>query len=249
MIVNVTRRDRILVISMNRPEKRNAVNRELAVGISEALDTLDDDDELWVGVLTGTPDVFSAGTDLRTGADARTERGGEYGVIRRQRRKPLIAAVEGPALGGGFEIALACDLIVASTTARFALPESRRGLIPSSGALFRAIRALPVNVARQLMITGAGLTAERAYELGVVNEVTAPGEALDAAIRMAEDVCQSSPVAVRAVLAGVVEQYDSDDVAGWAATDRAVQAVMASADLQEGIGAFFERRPPQWVGR
>jgi enoyl-CoA hydratase/carnithine racemase len=249
MIVNVTRRDRILVISMQRPEKRNAVNRELAVGISDALDTLDDDDELWVGVLTGTPDVFSAGTDLRAGADARTERGGEYGVIRRNRRKPLIAAVEGPALGGGFEIALACDLIVASTTARFALPESRRGLIPSSGALFRALRALPVNVAKQLMITGAGLTAERAYELGVVNEVTAPGTALDAAIRMAEDVCQSSPVAVRAALAGVAEQFDADDVAGWAATDRAVRAVMGSADLQEGIGAFFDRRPPRWVGR
>ena len=127
MSVDVQRLDRILVITMQRPEKRNAINRELAVGISAALDTLDDDEQLWVGVLTGTPDVFSAGTDLREGADARTERGGEYGLIRRRRRKPLIAAVEGPCLGGGFEIALACDLIVASTTARFGLPESRRG--------------------------------------------------------------------------------------------------------------------------
>ena len=249
MIVDVRRSGRILVISMQRPEKRNAVNRELAYGISAALDTLDDDDELWVGVLTGTTDVFCAGTDLRDGADARTERGGEYGLIRRRRRKPLIAAVEGPCLGGGFEIALACDLIVASTTARFALPESRRGLIPSSGAMFRAIRALPVHVAKQLMITGADLTPERAYELGVVNEVTESGGALAAAEALAEDVCRSSPVAVQAVLAGITSQFDAADEAGWAATTRAVEAVMSSADLQEGINAFFERRAPQWSGR
>ena len=249
MIVDVQRLGRILVITMQRPEKRNAVNRELAFGISAALDTLDDEDGLWVGVLTGTPDVFCAGTDLRDGADARTERGGEYGLIRRNRRKPLIAAVEGPCLGGGMEIALACDLIVASTTARFALPESRRGLIPSSGALFRAIRALPVHVAKQLMITGAELTAERAHAFGVVNEVTAPGAALEAATRLAEDVCQSSPVAVQAILAGIASQLEPADAAGWAATERAVTAVMASADLHEGVTAFFERRPPQWAGR
>ncbi|MCP9276844.1 enoyl-CoA hydratase-related protein [Mycolicibacterium arenosum] len=249
MIVDVQRRGRILVIAMQRPEKRNAVNRELAVALSEAFDTLDDDDELWVGVLTGTPDVFSAGTDLSGGADATTERGGEYGLIRRQRRKPLIAAVEGPAFGGGFEIALACDMVVASTTARFALPESRRGLIPSSGALFRAIRALPLHVAKQLMITGAELTAERAQDLGVVNEVTPPGAALDAAIALAEDVCLSSPVAVQAILAGVAAQLEPADAAGWAATSDAVDKVMSSADLQEGIDAFFGRRPPEWTGR
>ena len=249
MIVDVERRGRILVIAMQRPEKRNAVNRELAVALSEAFDTLDDDDELWVGVLTGTPDVFSAGTDLSGGADATTERGGEYGLIRRQRRKPLIAAVEGPAFGGGFEIALACDMVVASTTARFALPESRRGLIPSSGALFRAIRALPLHVAKQLMITGAELTAERAHELGVVNEVTAPGAALDAAIALAEDVCLSSPVAVQAILAGVAAQLEPADDAGWAATANAVETVLSSADLREGIDAFFARRSPEWTGR
>lgn len=247
MIVDVQRRGPVLVIAMRRPEKRNAVNRELAFALSEAFDLLDDDDALWVGVLTGTPDVFSAGTDLRDGADARTERGGEYGLIRRQRRKPLIAAVEGPCLGGGFEMALACDMVVASTTARFALPESRRGLIPSSGALFRAIRALPLHVAKQLMITGASLSPERALELGVVNEVTAPGEALDAAIALAEDVCLSSPVAVRAVLAGIAAQLEAADEAGWAATAHAVDAVMTSADLQEGLAAFFEKRAPDWT--
>lgn len=249
MIIDVQRRDRVLVIAMQRPEKRNAVNSELAYALSDAFDTLDDDDDLWVGVLTGTPDVFSAGTDLRDGADAKTERGGEYGLIRRQRRKPLIAAVEGPCLGGGFEMALACDMVVASTTARFALPESRRGLIPSSGALFRAIRALPLHVAKQLMITGAQLTPERALALGVVNEITEPGTALDAAIAMAEDVCLSSPVAVQAVLAGVAAQLEPADEAGWLATARAVETVTGSADLREGIDAFFERRPPAWTGR
>lgn len=249
MIVDVQRRDRVLVIAMQRPEKRNAVNRELAYALSDAFDTLDDDDDLWAGVLTGTPEVFSAGTDLRDGADAKTERGGEYGLIRRQRRKPLIAAVEGPCLGGGFEMALACDMVVASTTARFALPESRRGLIPSSGALFRAIRALPLHVAKQLMITGAHLTPERALALGVVNEITEPGAALDAAIAMAEDVCLSSPVAVQAVLAGVAAQLEPADEAGWVATARAVETVMGSADLREGVDAFFERRPPAWTGR
>lgn len=249
MITDVQRQDRILVISMQRAQKRNAVNRELALGISAALDMLDDDDDLWVGVLTGTTEVFSAGTDLRHGAEARTERGGEYGLIRRRRRKPLIAAVEGPCLGGGMEIALACDLVVASTTARFGLPESRRGLIPSSGALFRAIRALPVHVAKQLMITGFELTAERASELGMVNQVTEPGAALAAATALATDVCRSSPVAVQAILAGIATQFDPADEAGWVATTCAVDAVMASADLQEGITAFFERRPPQWSGR
>jgi enoyl-CoA hydratase/carnithine racemase len=122
-------------------------------------------------------------------------------------------------------------------------------LIPSSGALFRALRALPVHVAKQLMITGTELTAERAHALGVVSEVTAPGAALESATRLAEDVCQSSPVAVQAILAGVAEQFDDGDVAGWAATDRAVAAVMASSDLREGIDAFFERRPPRWAGR
>ena len=249
MIVDVQRRDRILVISMQRPEKRNAVDRELAYALSEAFDTLDDDGDLWAGVLTGTAEVFSAGTDLKDGADAKTERGGEYGLIRRVRRKPLIAAVEGVAFGGGFEIALACDMIVASTTARFALPESRRGLIPSSGALFRAVRALPLHVAKQLMITGAELSAERAHTLGVVNEVTVPGGALAAAIALAEDVCRSSPVAVQAVLAGVAAQLEPDDAAGWAATATAVDRIVNSNDLQEGIAAFFERRPPEWTGR
>ena len=138
--VRFERRDRVLLIRMERQAKRNAVDAAMTRGIDDALNLLDDDDQLWAGVITGTTAVFSAGTDLKDGS-GRTERGGEYGMIRRRRAKPLIAAVEGPAFGGGFEIALACDLVVAARTARFALPESRRGVVASSGALFRAMRA------------------------------------------------------------------------------------------------------------
>jgi enoyl-CoA hydratase len=245
--VHYERRDHVLVIRMEREAKRNAIDRAMTYGIDEALNLLDDDDELWAGVITGTTAVFSAGTDLKDGS-GRTERGGEYGMIRRRRAKPLIAAVEGPAFGGGFEIALACDLVVASRTARFALPESRRGVIASSGALFRAMRALPLNVARELLITGAVLDADRGYQIGFVNRVAEPGGALAAALELAEDICASSPVSVSASLAALAAQFDADDATGWTATAGAVDRVKASDDLREGVAAFFEKRPPRWSG-
>ena len=147
MPVHQQRTGRVLVVTIDREEKRNAIDQDVADGISVALDLLQDDPELWVGVLTGSPHVFSAGTDLRAGTSPRTVRGGEYGVIRRERSKPLVAAVEGLALGGGFEMVLACDLVVASTTAAFGLPETTRG-VASSGALFRARRLCPARSRR-----------------------------------------------------------------------------------------------------
>ncbi|ORM32560.1 enoyl-CoA hydratase-related protein [Williamsia sp. 1135] len=240
---------RTLIVHLDREGKRNAINVEMALGISAALDRLDDDDSLWAGIITGTPNVFCAGTDLKDCAGARTDRGGEYGVIRRQRIKPLIAAVEGPCMGGGLEIALACDLIVASTTARMALPETPRGLVATSGALFRVTRALPPNIARQLLITGAGLTAQRAYDLGLVNVVSEPGQALMDAQVLADDINASGPVAVRATLAALNEQYETADAAGWVATGRAQEKILASDDMREGIDAFFEKRPPEWKAR
>lgn len=243
------RHGRTLVVRLEREDKRNAIDAETTQGIDEALNLLEDDPDLWVGVLTGTPRVFSAGTDLRDGSGPGTERGGEYGVIRRRRTKPLIAAVEGVAFGGGFEIALACDLVVASASARFALPETRRGLVATSGALFRVIRALPLHVAKELLVTGAELDAARAHQLGLVNRVTADGEALPAALALAEQVCLSSPVAVRATLAAVAAQLDEQDAAGWRATDEALATVLAGEDVREGIAAFFERREPRWAGR
>src|ERR1700735_2436865 len=184
------RRDgHVLVIALDRPEKRNAVNRAMADQLDDALNELDDDLDLWAGVLTGTGEMFSAGSDLTSGGDYVTERGGEYGIIRRSRRKPLIAAVEGFALGGGLEIVLSCDMVVSSSTARFGLPEVSIGVIPTCSGLFRGPRALPPHIARQLILTGRPLDAARAYELGLVNVLSPPGQAEERALELAQDVC------------------------------------------------------------
>jgi enoyl-CoA hydratase/carnithine racemase len=240
---------RVLVVRIEREHKRNAIDEQTTAGIDAALNLLDDDPALWVGVLTGTTTVFCAGTDIKDGPGPATERGGPYGVIRRRRIKPLIAAVEGVAFGGGFEIAMACDVVVASTAARFALPETRRGLVANSGALFRAMRALPLHIAKELLVTGAELSAERAYHFGVVNRLSAPGEALATALGVADEICQSSPVSVRATLAAIAEQVEAADAAGWRATEAAETSVRDGADRQEGLDAFFERRAPEWPGR
>jgi enoyl-CoA hydratase/carnithine racemase len=249
MGVVTERRGRVLIVSMQREEKRNAIDRELADAIDGALNTLEDDDELWVGVLTGTPAVFSAGTDMKQSASPATERGGEYGVIRRPRVKPLIVAVEGYALGGGMEIVLAADLVVASTTARFGLPEVSRGLVPTCGGLFRTARALPLNVAKELLLTGDPLTAERAERLGLVNRVTEPGGAVEEAVALAERICRNAPVSARQSLWALNQTVAADDGIAWDATATADRAVRATQDTREGVKAFFERRTPQWQAR
>ena len=203
---------------------------------------------MWAGVLTGTPSVFSAGTDLRSGSHLVTERGGEYGLIRRHRTKPVVAAVEGPAYGGGFEIVLSCDLVVAGRTATFGLPEVKRGLVANCGALFRLPRVVPGNVARELVATGDPIDADRAYQLGLVNLVVEPGSAREAAGAMAERICANGPLAVRASLAAMRSATQADDEAGWRATEQAVAAIADTADRQEGIDAFLEKRPPRWRG-
>lgn len=247
--VTVQRRGRILLVRMERPAKRNAIDADMTAGLDAALNELDDDPDLWAGVLAGTPVAFSAGTDLTSGAGPPTVRGGNYGVVRRDRATPLIAAVEGLAFGGGFELVLACDLVVAARTARFALPETARGLVANCGALFRTSRALPRNIAHEMLLTGEPLGAERAWSLGLVNALVEPGEAEAAALAMAGKVCANAPVAQRATLRAVAEGVADDDERGWTATDRAQAAVAASADAAEGVAAFREKRPPRWTGR
>lgn len=248
-LVRTERHRHVLVVSMQREHKRNAVDRALADAIDAALNELDDDPSLWVGILTGTSSVFCAGSDLGCKGDYVTERGGEYGVIRRPRRKPLIAAVEGLALGGGFEIVLACDLIVASTTARFGLPEVCRGLVPTCGALFRGPNVLPVNLAREMTLTGVPVSSERLHHAGVVSLVTEPGAALDGAITLAQQICTNAPLAVQACLAAVNGLVDQGADDGWSRTAAAQLAIAGTDDQREGVRAFFEKRRPVWTGR
>lgn len=243
------RRGRALVMTMLREDKRNAINQAMTDAIDSALNELDDDPDLWVGVLTGGTRVFCAGTDIKSGSGTPSPRGGEYGIIRRKRRKPLIAAVEGVAFGGGFETALACDLIVASQNARFGFPEVKRGLVATSGALFRAPRALPLNIAKELLMTGDEMNAERLERLGVVNYVVADGRALDEALVVAARMTVNSPVAVSQTVQAVDRITGSEDETAWSVTAEARAVIEKSEDRAEGVAAFFERRTPNWPGR
>jgi enoyl-CoA hydratase len=239
--------DRVLVVRIDREAKRNAIDPVTTHGVSAALDRLDDDPELWAGVITGTATVFSAGTDLKAGM-SQTERGGQYGIIQRRRLKPLIAAVEGHALGGGMEVVLACDLVVASTTATFGLPEVQRSLVPICAGVFRSVRALPLNVAHEILLTGDPIDAERAERLGFVNRVVAPGTAADEAIALAQRICRNGPVAVRETMRILDGLVQGDDALGWELTAVAERSVYSSDDTKEGVAAFFERRQPRWSG-
>ena len=249
MTVETTRHGRVLLIKMAREEKRNALNAAITAGIDAAMNELEDNPELWCGILSGGERVFSAGADLSVGPGDPTERGGLVGLINRKRTKPLIAAVEGLALGGGLELVLCCDMVVAADTAAFGLPEVKRGLMPDFGGVFRISRALPANVAREMLLTGENLTAERAERLGFVNILTEPGAALAGALELAERICTNAPLAVRESLSIVNEEIIGDESSSWERSDAAHARLTTSADLKEGISAFFERRPARWTGR
>ncbi|MCW2778656.1 MAG: Enoyl-CoA hydratase/isomerase [Frankiales bacterium] len=246
MTVTTQVRGRVAVVRIERPEKRNAIDAPTTVALSQALDRAQDDAAVWAVVLTGTSDLFCAGTDLVVGPGEPTGRGGTYGVVHRSHTKPLLAAVEGLALGGGFEIAMACDLVVASRTASFGLPEVQRGLVANSGALVRAVRCLPRNLAVELLLTGARLSAQRAYDVGFVNRLADPGRAVEQALALAEEVCAGSPSAVRATLLALEEQVASDEERGWEATARAEARVRRGPDVAEGLDAFARKRPATW---
>jgi enoyl-CoA hydratase len=249
MSVETSRHGRVLVTTLSREEKRNALNSDITAGIDAAMNQLEDEPDLWCGVLTGGERVFSAGADLAAGPGAPTERGGLVGLINRRRTKPLIAAVEGLALGGGLELILCCDLVVASTTAAFGLPEVKRGLMPDFGGAFRISRVLPANIAREMLLTGENLTADRAERLGFVNVLTEPGAALAGALSLAERVCATAPLATREALAIVNQEINGDERASWELSDSAHARLLLTEDVKEGVAAFFDRRAPQWTGR
>lgn len=249
MPVTTERRGRVLIARLERAEKRNAMNGEMTRGLDAAMNQLEDDPDLWVGILTGSGGVFSAGSDMRDGLHNSTERGGPYGLVRRKRTRPLIAAVDGLAFGGGLEMVLACDLVVASRAASFALPEVKRGLFALYGGVFRAAHALPLNVARELALTGDPLSAERGERLGLVNVLCEPGRAVDDALALAERICANGPVSVRESLRVINESIEAGDALAWQLSADAAELVRRSEDTKEGVAAFFEKRRPEWKGR
>jgi enoyl-CoA hydratase/carnithine racemase len=250
---------RVALITLNRPEARNAINGDVAKAMEAAIDSMEDDPEVWVGVLRANTEgqdrpVFSAGADLKAinagqGATLNTERGGFAGYVYRDRRKPVVVAVDGLATAGGCEIVLASDLVVATTRSAFGLAEVTRNLVPGAGGLFRLPRAIGRAAAMEAILTGQPIPGPRAYELGMVNQLVEPGTAEEAALAMAAKICAAAPLAVwesrKVVLAA---DYETDEMLK-AMTNSAMATVMRSEDLKEGLTAFIEKRAPQWKGR
>jgi enoyl-CoA hydratase len=245
------RRDRVLVVTINRPAARNAVNRAVTVAISAALDELDESSGLSVGVITGAGGTFCSGMDLKAflaGEDVTTPSRGFAGICGTASRKPLIAAVEGWALAGGCEVALSCDLIVAAEDAQFGLPEVKRGLIAAGGGLLRLPRRIPPGLAAELVLTGDPISAETAHRFGLVNRVTTKGGALAAALQLAETIAANGPLAVAASKEILDRATDQPVAEGYALQEPIKDRVFASADAREGPLAFTEKRLPQWQG-
>jgi enoyl-CoA hydratase len=248
-VVLLERREQVLLVTLNRPDARNAVNAAMAEALAEALDTLDAEPALLVGVLTGSPPGFCSGMDLKAfavGERPWVEGRGFAGITERGSHKPLIAAVEGFALAGGFEVALACDLVVAARDARFAIPEVKRGLFAAGGALIRLPRALPYHVAAELALTGDRQPAERLYELGLLNRLCEPGEALACALALAATITPNSPLAVRITKRILETERDLTSDAAWAEQRALLDEVLAAPDALEGAIAFAQKRPPKW---
>jgi enoyl-CoA hydratase len=248
----VERRDGVLVLTLNRPEARNAMTQALAREIVSALGQLNDDPQLRVGILTGAGGNFCSGMDLKAflrGEVPRVEGRGFGGLTQRPPHKPLIAAVEGYALAGGFEMALACDLIVASRTASFGLPEVKRGLAATAGGMMRLPRRIPYHIAMQYILTGELLPAQRASELGLVNELTEPGQALDGALAFATKLQANGPLAIIAAKRVVTESKDWPESEMFDRQSAYTRAVFESEDAKEGARAFAEKRTPVWKGR
>ena len=246
------RRGRVLLITINRPDQRNAVNAAVAEGMAAALDELDADNELSLGVLTGEGKGFSAGMDLKAFVAGERPYAGDRGfagITQRSSVKPLIAAIEGFAVAGGLEIALSCDLLVAARGAKLGIPEVKRSLVAAGGALLRLPRVLPRGIALELALTGDPIDAERAYELGLVNRLAPPGEAVACSLTLAETIAANGPLALAATKRILTESADWPDAEFFTRQGEVVAPVMGSEDAREGATAFAEKRAPVWRGR
>jgi enoyl-CoA hydratase len=240
----------VLLITLNRPDQRNSVNREVTLGLAAALDRLDEDPAFRVGILTGTGG-FCSGMDLKAftrGEVVHLAGRGFAGIVESPPSKPLIAAVERFAVAGGWEIALSCDLVVAAEDARFGIPEVKRGLVAIGGALLRLPKRIPYHVAMELALTGNLITARQALELGLVNRVTEQGGAVAGALALAAEIIPNAPLAVRASKDVVLRAADWSDADGFALQRTFTDAAIASEDAREGATAFAEKRDPVWTG-
>lgn len=247
-------RGHVALLTLNRPEARNAVNDAIATSMTENLEKMVADDDVWVGVLAANGPVFCAGADLKLinagrAAETSTSKGGFGGFTDFPRRKPVIAAVDGLATAGGCEIALACDMIVASTNAAFGLAEVKRNLVAAAGGLYRLPKVIGKNVALEVALTAEPLDVERAHQLGLVNKVTEPGKALDEALVLAEKIAANAPLAVYASRELVISADWDDEATIKKNTGVAFTEILESEDTKEGLTAFIEKRAPEWKGR
>ncbi len=252
MVVTYEKRGNIGLFTLDRPEARNAVSHEVSTELESHLDDFESDDSMWVGILAANGPVFSAGADLKSvssGKGIETPKGGFAGLVRYPRSKPLIAAVDGPALAGGLEIVLSCDLVVASSAATFGIPEVKRSLIAGAGGLFRLPAAVARNVAMELALTGDPISADRAFQLGLVNALCEPGSVVEAATELANRIAVNAPVAVRESRKVVLETHGKSDEDGWDITREHFRVVVKTEDFKEGPLAFVEKRDPVWKGR
>lgn len=245
-------RGQVLVLTLNRPEAKNAFNAELSVALSDALDRFDEDPALRVAVLTGAGGSFSAGMDLKAllkGEQSATPKRGGFGIMSRPPEKPIIAAVEGYAVAGGMELALCCDLIVATEASKLGLPEVKRGLVAVGGGLFRLPARVPYHVVMELALTGELVPAQRMLELGLITRVVPTGEALNAAVELAERIAANAPLAVVATKQILRAARDWSEAEAWTEQRNLARTALKSEDAKEGARAFAEKRPPVWRGR
>jgi enoyl-CoA hydratase len=249
------RRGNVEILTINRPEARNAINGAVSRAMGSIMDELDQDADCWVVIVTGSGEkAFSAGMDLKAfssgeGGDIIGAKGGFAGLTQREFKKPIIAAVNGSALAGGFEIMLSCDLVVAADHAKFGIPEAKRGLVAGAGGLIRMPKRLPMAIALEMAMTGDPIDAERAYALGLVNKVVPAAQLLDEAIALAERIAANAPLAVRYSKDVMKRAAELPEDEGWKINAEAVGVVFSSADAMEGPIAFAEKRPPKWQGK
>jgi enoyl-CoA hydratase/carnithine racemase len=246
------RRGHVELLTINRPEARNAINRATALALSDALDECETDDDVWVVVLTGAGDkAFSAGMDLKafaTGEFPITEKG-FGGLTKRDFPKPLIAAANGAALAGGFEMMISCDMVVAADHAKFGIPEASRGLVAGAGGLIRLPKRVPLTIAYEMALTADPIDAARAYELGLVNRVVPGDQVLDVAIALAERIAKNAPIAVRTSKDVMRRALELNEAEAWTLNDDAFAMIGRSSDAMEGAVAFAEKREANWQGQ